>query len=161
MVERCELAATGFIASDLQHMLARAKEQDEGQKAGSFSMSTVTLDNYQQMCVTALQMSASLPPNLGLNPKKLTEMTIEHWFKYLRDQHQTRKMTARDYDIASVRQMMDFANQKHRHYIPIDKALLGKISAAEFRAALDRALDAVLTLFCLITPYTKEKFLGC
>ena len=64
MVERCECAATGFLASDICFMLARAKEKDEGQPAGSFSMSTVTLDNYQQLCVTALQICASLETNL-------------------------------------------------------------------------------------------------
>ena len=105
-------------------MLARAKEKDEGQPAGSFSMSTVTLDNDQQLCITALQICASLEPNLGLNPKKLTEMQVEYWFAYLRNMHSNKKMTARDYDVASVRQMMHNSNRPHRQYNPEKGPLL-------------------------------------
>ena len=86
---------------------------------------------------------------------------MEYWFAYLRNMHSNKKMTARDYDLASVRQMTHNSNRPHRQYNPEKGPLLEKLSASEFSDALDRALWAVVTLFSLLTSYTKDQLLGC
>ena len=56
MEERTENAASGFIGSDINYKLRKAREQDEGAKSGSHSMHPIPLDNCSR-CVGVFSSS--------------------------------------------------------------------------------------------------------
>ena len=109
MLHRCELGISGFLAMDLFALLARDTERRMRLPSGSGFMARQTRDVLQSCALAGVIVSLTKPQSMEPYRRgfgRLSEISIEQWFGFLRTQHASAQMSARSFFASSARQMM-------------------------------------------------------
>lgn len=98
--ERCETAAAGFVAVDVFRMLGKTRASELGVPTGSQYMAPQTCHNVQGAALTVLAIACSKPPSFcpwRFGFARLSEITIEQGFGFVRAQSQNSQVSARSF----------------------------------------------------------------
>ena len=104
--DRCQTAAAGFVSIDLFRMLGKMRASDLGVPTGSQYMAPQTCHNVQGGALTVLALACSKPTSF--NPfqfgfARLSEISIEQQFGFIRGQSQNSQVSARSFFQADAR----------------------------------------------------------
>ena len=123
--ERCETALCGFLLLDMFDALARDKCKDMGLPAGSCFMAPQTRSSLQHVAlsivIVCITKDACFQPWKGNG--RMTELSIEQHFGFLRCQMQNAQMSTRQFFVADARQAVKTSKMlDHQKAVPKDKA---------------------------------------
>lgn len=106
LLQRCEVALSGYILCDLMRMLADARCEKQGLPKNSFFLAPQTCSNMQAVALGTVSICVSKPPwwtPWKYGQARLSEISIEQFFAHIRRQSQTSQHTARSFWTASAR----------------------------------------------------------
>lgn len=138
LAARAEVALSGFLSVDLFRMLAEQKVTELQLPRGSLFMASQTCFNIQGVALSTVLIAISKTPDFQpwtYGHARLSELPVEEWFSYLRNQSNNSQLTRRGYFQAGCRQQI----KRGKHFKtqnPVSRAGEPPLTEQEFLSYL-------------------------
>ena len=168
--QRLENSFTAFILLDLGNMLAGETAAEHNVSKAQCWLHPATHNHLQQLCGCTAIACYSYPDALPFKPWESTELKLEEYFGSLRCQYKSSQLTARDYALASCRQMrkhLQHCTELQEGKVPptSSKRSLPVPDSPDYKAVNDeqyqkcalRALEGAFALMACCSKYCPEE----
>ena len=168
--QRLENSFTAFILLDLGNMLAGETAAEHNVSKAQCWLHPATYNHLQQLCGCTAIACYSYPDALPFKPWESIELKLEEYFGSLRCQYKSSQLTARDYALASCRQMrkhLQHCTELQEGKVPptSSKRSLPVPDSPDYKAVNDeqyqkcalRALEGAFALMACCSKYCPEE----